>query len=232
MKKEVLILLHGGPGFDDSYFYPYLEDLESSFELASYCVGHTINDYTLAQMVEELENFIKGIGERKINILAHSFSAVLIMNIKKKIFEGLNKVILSNWIYDNKWIEIFNNSFPESSNFPQADLKSSSLNYLSYYFINKDEGRKVLEKMVYYDEIFNASDQILESLDLENILSERRSKLTSISSSHDNITPDTYIQKICKKVQINNYMVLNAGHFPFVDNPTEFQRILRNIINL
>ena len=216
---------------DDSYFPPYLDNVKNNFEIRSYVLGSTTDEYGLSSLVRELEDQLDKISHKDHSILAHSFASILIAKISKEYIDRADKIILCNWIADNKWIETFFKNHEGVDLSQYSDLKSQTVALSDSYFVNQKLGKKVLDKIVYHDNLFNSVQHIYENLNIVDEFSERKDKLVSISSSNDLITTKDYIERNCKKIGIRNFNIENAGHFPFVDSPKVFVDTLRVIIS-
>src|SRR5690348_13185350 len=81
---EPILVLHGGPGLNHSYFIPFLKKLEGSHRVIYYdqrACGQSStpsgDSITLTFLVEDIEAIRKEFKIAKLNILAHSWGAVL-----------------------------------------------------------------------------------------------------------------------------------------------------------
>lgn len=230
MKCETIILLHGGPGFNDSYFYPYLTPLKEQYNVTSYTIGTKTTDLTIEGITKELRDFLFSINSEKISIIAHSFASILVLNQELDLFRKLNKIILCNWVYDNKWIDLFYSKFPNEKRYISKSLKEDSVHYLPYYFKDLNLGRHVFNKISFNDQLQRNTSSIYSNLDLKEKLSLYASKITSITSELDQITPSTYILEATKKFGITNYNIEDCGHFPFIEKPEEFIKIVNKTL--
>ena len=110
-----LLLVHGGPGMDDSYFFPFLEPLRKHFAIHSYAQGTDVELGTspIDDLVNELQDHISSMdGSRKF-ILAHSFGAALALERIRRFGDSdLDGLILVSWICDLEWQSIFDNRNP------------------------------------------------------------------------------------------------------------------------
>ena len=103
---EPLIILHGGPGMDQSYLLPQMEILKkdhqliffdqrtcgkSSFEMDSSLVS-------MAQFVEDIEAVRKHFQLERINLMGHSWGGLLAMWYAKTYPEKLKSLMLLNSI--------------------------------------------------------------------------------------------------------------------------------------
>lgn len=99
-----LVIVHGGPGASHDYFLPYLLPLmrtsrlvfidergsgkSSKFEDAS--------QYTVANMVEDIETVRQSLGLGKIGLLGHSFGGALVQAYAFKYQKNLSHLILGS----------------------------------------------------------------------------------------------------------------------------------------
>lgn len=221
---KTLVLLHGGPGFDDSYFFPFFDKLREQFVIHSYKLGSRTDDVSFEGLVNELESYLENIKADELYIYAHSFASTLIANIDFSAWKKIKLAVLSNWVIDSKWIDIFIQSFPEAQKIEWKNLRQATLEYAPYYFENLELGKSVLQKINYDDELYLACNGIYAGLDL-------RDKLVSLSSSQDKITTQKYIELACQDIGIKNYNLVGVGHFPFIDDWKEFSRLINSIVS-
>ena len=100
---ENLILLHGGPGLNHRYFKPYLSGLEKKFRLVYYdqrssgrSSSPAADSISVKFLVEDLEAIRRDLKIEKLNLLAHSWGAVLATYYAMAYPKRVNKVIFSN----------------------------------------------------------------------------------------------------------------------------------------
>lgn len=106
---EPIVILHGGPGLDHSYFLPHMEKLAKSYQLIFFdqrASGRSSAPKDSAGMT--LENFIADIdgirqafGLEKINLMAHSWGGLLAMQYALKHPDDLKSLILVNSVSAN-----------------------------------------------------------------------------------------------------------------------------------
>lgn len=101
--KPTLVLLHGGPGCDHSYFKPWLLPLVDQVQLL--LVDHRGNGrsgrvdertYTIEQMADDLEALRHHLGLGPIAVLGHSFGGMVAQVYALRHPQSLSKLILSN----------------------------------------------------------------------------------------------------------------------------------------
>ena len=98
-----VIVVHGGPGLDHSYFLPHLERLSESYRLHFYdqrASGRsTAGDsaaFTLAQFVADLDSVRVASDHDKVHVLAHSWGSILALNYAISHTEHVASLVLVN----------------------------------------------------------------------------------------------------------------------------------------
>ena len=99
-----LMIVHGGPGASHDYFLPYLLPLmrhnrlifidERGSGKSSKCADP--GQYTVANMVEDIETVREALGLGKISLLGHSFGGVLAQAYAFKYQQHLSHLILAS----------------------------------------------------------------------------------------------------------------------------------------
>lgn len=182
-----ILLVHGGPGMDDSYFYPYLADLKRKHNVISYTQGERLlqkSRITIGDLLEEYNSILTEIpGE--VTVIGHSFGACIAVNYWCELEHKIEKLVLCNWPYDNKWINEFYTKYPETIEFSCFDYRTQNLKLLSYYFMDQIKGKEVLEKITYDQNIFESIGDYLSNLNLDDFIKRARHKIVSISSRDD-----------------------------------------------
>lgn len=229
-----MLLIHGGPGLDDSYFHPYFENYlnKINIKIHSYRIGSTVDVYSINNIIAEIEQHIKMINDDKIIVLSHSYGAFLMLMHHRTFKPTSIKYIFSNWIYDYSWLDMFtsNNKNLEQT-CPQGDLKTRTLHYLDCYFENALIGTEVLNKINYNDKQFDLlSEESKLITDLEYEIKQIRDRLTSICCCDEKLIQFEYIHNICLKYNLKSYEIKSKSHFPFNDNPDDFFQIIKEIL--
>ncbi|HUI11255.1 MAG TPA: alpha/beta fold hydrolase [Bacteroidota bacterium] len=99
-----LLIIHGGPGLDHSYFLPQMEKLADTYELIFYdqrgCGQSTIHvdsaSMTLDAMVEDIDKVRDAYNLNTVNLMGHSWGGLLAMFYAIKHGDRLNSLILVN----------------------------------------------------------------------------------------------------------------------------------------
>lgn len=101
---EPLVIVHGGPGLDHTYFLPQMEVLAGKYRLIFYdqraCGKSSIKvDSSLISMdqfVEDLESLRKFFKLEKMSLFGHSFGGLIAMRYAIKYPENLKSLLLVN----------------------------------------------------------------------------------------------------------------------------------------
>lgn len=101
---EPLIIVHGGPVMDHSYFLPHIEGLAKKYQLVFYdqraCGRSSVKidstTMTLNGFVDDIELLRRELGFNKINLMGHSWGGLLAMKYGIAYGENLNHLILTN----------------------------------------------------------------------------------------------------------------------------------------
>jgi proline iminopeptidase len=99
---DPLVLLHGGPGASHDYFLPYLVPLARHHRLVFLDERGSgksekledVQQYTVENMVEDVEAVRQALGLGKIDLLGHSFGGVLAQAYALKYQANLNHLLL------------------------------------------------------------------------------------------------------------------------------------------
>ncbi len=99
-----LVILHGGPGLDHSYFLPQMEKLADTYELIFFdqrgCGKSSIRvdstAMTLDALVEDIDRIRDAYNLNTMNLMGHSWGGLLAMFYAIKHGERLNSLILVN----------------------------------------------------------------------------------------------------------------------------------------
>lgn len=102
-KGEPLLVIHGGPGLNHSYFRPHLDGLAKNYKLIYYdqraCGKSDIpapDSISMNFFVEDIEAIRKHLNVDQLNILAHSWASLLATQYAIKYPDRVKKLIYSN----------------------------------------------------------------------------------------------------------------------------------------
>lgn len=139
-KGQPVIVLHGGPDFDHSYFLPDLDKLKDSFRLIYYDQrgrGRSANgvkpeDVTLASDLDDLERVRQHFRLNSVVLLGHSWGAVLALEYALRHPTRVSHLVLMN-------------PAPDSA----ADLTSFRKVYLEKIGADMDRQRAIVASPAY-----------------------------------------------------------------------------------
>ncbi len=105
-----LVIVHGGPGASHDYFLPYLLPLARSHRLVlidERGSGRSekledVKQYTVENMVEDVEAVRLALGFRKMDLLGHSFGGVLAQAYALKYQAHLRHLVLCSTFHSTK----------------------------------------------------------------------------------------------------------------------------------
>jgi len=102
-KGPPLLVIHGGPGLNHSYFLPHLEALATDFHVILYDQRASGASAIPGQDSLRMEFFVHDIdairnyfGYEKVNLLAHSWGAILAMQYGLDFPQHVDRMILCN----------------------------------------------------------------------------------------------------------------------------------------
>lgn len=102
-RGEPILVVHGGPGLNQSYFFPHLNSLAKRYQLIFFdqrASGQSAtpapDSISLDFLVADMEALRGHLKLEKINLLAHSWGAIPAIQYALDYPERLNKLILCN----------------------------------------------------------------------------------------------------------------------------------------
>ena len=100
---EPLLIFHGGPGMNQSYFMPHFDKLSKKYKLIFYdqrASGKSAipatDSISLKFFVDDIEAIRKELGVEKLSLLGHSWGVVPVINYGIQYPDKVKKMILCN----------------------------------------------------------------------------------------------------------------------------------------
>lgn len=167
---DPIIVLHGGPGLDQSYLLPQMTTLSKKHEVTFYdqrgsgkSYDTSINDHTITmhQFVEDLDKVRAALGYSKFTLVGHSWGGLLAMNYAIAYPDHLNAVVLLNTVpathtgfmsfvkeYDRRTVSIRDKltTLEKSTEFKEGDPKTMVAYFrliFEKYFANPKDVNKI-----------------------------------------------------------------------------------------
>ena len=161
-KGEVLIVIHGGPGLNHSYFLPHLDPLAKKLKVVYYdqrACGQSaipsVDSLSLSYFIDDIEAIRKMTGANKVNLLAHSWGTLLAVQYGITYPDRVNKMIVSNPVPLNPEYQKISGALLQSKTTKQDSLDRAEL-IASPAFKNQDVAAteallKVIFRPSFYD---------------------------------------------------------------------------------
>jgi len=243
---DPLIVIHGGPGLNHSYFIPFLQNLEKKLQVIYYdqracgrSVTPSADSISLKFLVDDIEGIRKELGVEKLNILAHSWGAVLAVHYASQYPDRIKRFIFSNPAmlnreFDQDAAALVKQRTTKADSIDRANIfGSGTLNPKKY-----DELLRISFRISAYDRaniskinlnlpvnfleanraLFNAlmKDPSFNS-DMYNVLTSFKFPVLIVHGQSDVIPPRS-IDRLAKELP-NEQLIdfKKSGHFPFVE---------------
>lgn len=240
-----ILFLHGGPGMDPAYFFPYLEPLSQKNQLIVYRQGFS-GTVTLSGLVDELKTVLAssdlGLSEKTLFIFAHSWGSTLILEyLRHHKIARLKGLIFCAWTYAADFERAYKASLLDHliehklKNLKwhtDEDYKKNlpKLKELYFHPAHFDEAVTLCHRLQYNVALFNAINATYtHNYDLRDVLKALKVPVLSLVGTHDRVTPPEYVRRGAKLIRhIHHEELDEASHFPFIE---ERQRIVSLIDN-
>lgn len=250
-KGETIVVIHGGPGLNHSYFKPHLDELEKKFRVVYYDQRASGQSATPASdsismqfFVEDLEALRQYLKLEKMNVLAHSWGAVLFANYAIRFPQHLNKAMLVSPAmlsreYDQeaaangKARAIPLDSLDRAAIMSKGNLEIADYEkLLKLSFKASAYDRNNMEKLNANlpGNFVDASRALFTGLmkdeaskaNLYDSLTKFNFPVLIIHGQSD-ILPKTSIERLRKNLPLGSLMVFEkSGHFPFIEENQKF----------
>lgn len=228
--KPSLLLVHGGPGMDGSYFFPYLNPLGKTAMVHSYL---QLQPATLDALCAQLHFEARQLPG-PLFILGHSWGGMLLLEtLQRYKMERLEGVILVSTGFDPSMNEAFHGCkakwacrpSSEARTSPDQAMKLQCLESVELFFTKKHclLGEEVLKKISYNAEAFSQLPYFNTQFDLKPVLSSLNVPVLNIYGEADFRIPACH-SKMAENLNqlVQNHEMKDVGHFPFVESPDAF----------
>lgn len=170
------LFVHGGPGQGIASFEQMggsnLEKRLTMIYLDQRGSGKSGSaaDYSLARMVEDIEETRKALKLKKVNLLAHSFGGIIAVNYAKKYPERVDKLIMANatvHFLDSESMkelirfigQLTGRDFPIPEGADRAEIRKIADEARSYLYRKTDQGYRILTQKVETIQKMNSIDR-------------------------------------------------------------------------
>jgi proline iminopeptidase len=248
---EPLVVIHGGPGLNHAYFLPHLQALEKNFKVIYYdqrASGKSAipspDSITIKFLADDLEALRKQFKIRKMNVLAHSWGALLAVHYAVLYPGKINKMILSNPSmlsreYDKEVSLISKErSTPEDSvrraelmRSGPMDIKKYEDFFLLSFKVSTYDPKNLLKLKLSLPENFAQANKALftglmkdpaQQANLYDELPRLKFPVLIIHGQAD-IIPMASIDRLQKNLKKSRLITFEkSGHFPFIEESEKF----------
>jgi len=207
---EPIIVVHGGPGLNQSYFFPHLKELAKSHKLIFYdqrgcgrsCDSLNAETITMNNYLTDIDAIRLKFNLKQVTVIAHSFGGVFATNYAINYPNNVKRLILVNSVPLSKEFE---KEIGRLSKLKQTISDSTDrANILaSDDFKNGDvKAYESLFNVVFRSSFFNRQFSDSLNLELEPNFSENRKKLFNLSKDLNDFNLYPLLQKIACPVFI------------------------------
>ena len=259
-KGPRFILLSGGPGFGADGLKVWADSLSGDFECILFhqrgtglssnvkLDSSTIN---LKRAVQDLDDLRKNLGLEKLTLCGHSWGGMLAQAYASTFPDNTEKIVLINPGGPDMsfWPVFFNDNIPMRrfpaerdslefwNNQPDSEISifKRGLFFVLPYFYDHEIGLKKMPPMMKlspFNERMN--NLMLKDLYLNYNLNSRLGNYENrciIIRSRQDIIPAEAICQIKELLpQAEIITIERSGHFPHLEQPDEFYRILREVL--
>ena len=259
-KGTKVIILSGGPGFGADGMKPLTDSLSGDFECILFhqrgtglssnvrLDSSTIN---LKRAVQDLDDLRKNLGQEKLKICGHSWGGMLGQAYASAFPDNTEKIVLINPGGPDMslWPVFFNDNIPMRrypgerdslkywNNQPDSEISlfKRALFFILPYFYDHEIGLKEMPpimKLSPFNERMN--NLMLKDLSLNYNLNSRLSNYKNrciIIRSRQDIVPAEAIYQIKELLpQTEIITIEKSGHFPYLEQPHKFYKILKEVL--
>lgn len=260
---EPLLVIHGGPVLDHSYFLPHLESLAKDYQLIFYdqracgksSVAIDSATMNLVGFVDDIEQIRQNLKLEKLNVMGHSWGGLIAMKYAIAHDDRVDHLILSNsmapsaadWQAEN--IASANKINPDDKrrldNIVSTGLLRSP-NAIPYIkemmllsFKSQMYDRENIDQLNLFipqdfqkrSAVFGLLGPDLGTYDLYSDLNKVKSP-TLVLFGESEEAVNLHASKMTDALSNAELKVIDhSGHFPFIENPTDFSRAVKGLLN-
>ncbi len=259
-KGNKVIILTGGPGFGADGLKIWADSLSGDFECILFhqrgtglssnvkLDSSTIN---LKRAVQDLDDLRKNLGQEKLTICGHSWGGMLAQAYASTFPDNTEKIVLITTGGPDMsfWPVFFNDNIPMRrypaerdsleywNNQPDSEISlfKRALFFILPYFYDHEIGLEKMPPMMKlspFNERMN--NLMLKDLyinyNLNSRLGNYKNQCIIIRSRQDIIPAEAICQIKELLPQAEIITIERSGHFPHLEQPDEFYRILRKVL--
>lgn len=253
------LVMHGGLGFDHTYFRPELDSLGDHLQLIYFDYrGHgrsgrpPINTITYEQLADDAEELRKVLGVDKIGIFGHSAGGFIALTYAIKYPQNLSHLVIMNShaAFDRTCvkevlagIQAKNPSpgllkvlyGPDASTLEEFKNILRIINYLYVYDYNseiKNRFEKIFEDTIYNLEIGPLNKLLLSKFNVLADLNKITIPTLVLGGMGDGIIPVSQVRRLYDNIRNSEiYIFEKSGHYPFLEESETFVKVVLEWFN-
>jgi len=249
--EKPCLLLHGGPGMDGSYFFPYLHPLSKTLRLHGLDLrgsGKSLHlserPHTMQKIIADIRTFITANNLEDCILLGHSFGGFAALEYALAYPTDISRLIIvasaahQGFIRDcTKNARRFPKVMMAQREFAESEktsehLKQLCLESLPLYFSPGFEqtATDLLNDIQFGGEVYSdIQKHYLSTFDLRKKLETISQQSLVIAAEHDLVLPPKYSEELASLLPNAHYTLMeNTAHFPFVEAPEKFCTLIEN----
>jgi proline iminopeptidase len=255
-ERPIVLLLHGGPGFDHAYFMPQLSELADTAQLVyldQRGQGRSgrppLDTCTIEQMADDAAAFCRTLGIARPAVLGHSFGGFVALHLAVRHPELVGRLILvdtaaaSDDMADSMGIleqrhgaaaraaaeRIFSGDITEATmaDFMRLVLPAYLRDPANFDLLAGALGRTITNpELMTYYFAHSAA-----RYDLRPCLGAIRIPTLVVVGDYDWLLPPSASRVIAAGIPEAELVVVpDAGHMPFIEQPAAFQAAIRRFV--
>ena len=258
-KGNPILLIHGGPGLDHSYFLPYLSPLAKWFSLVYLDLPGqgrspepaSLRGYSIKEAAKSVKELVEKLSFDKVSLLGHSYGGFVSLRFAFDYPELLTTLILVSTAGSNRYryrtIERFYQkapdemlreaeAFSEMESFGEEELKRSFRTFLPFLFHQPPPPKELdaMTERIRFSPIANRFFNLFElpSFDFEKELPLINTPTLIISGKHDNNIPLEEGERLYRLMPNAKLVIFEkSAHFPFIEENERFLSEVRGFLS-
>lgn len=257
---DPIIVIHGGPGLNHSYFIPFLEGLEKSKQVIYYdqraCGKSTTpspDSISIKFLVDDIDAIRKELKVEKLNILAHSWGAVLAAHYASQYPDHVKRIIFSNPAmlsrdFDQEAAALVKQKTTTADSVERANIfgsgtldpkKYEALLRISFRISSHDRANVSKLDLNLPENFLDANRALFNALmkdpgfnsDMYKVLPSFKFPVLIIHGQSD-VIPQRSIEQLEKGLPDDKLIIFKkSGHFPFVEETDAYIAAVLKFLN-
>jgi proline iminopeptidase len=258
-KGEYLLVLHGGPGLNHHYFLPHLNSLEKKFAVVYYdqraCGKSDVpsaDSISIKFLVDDIEAIRTELKIEKLNILAHSWGAVLAAHYGLVHPGHIKRLILSNPSpfsreYDNQTAALLKQRTTKQDSIERSaiitvgnlDVKKYEELFLQSFRLSAYNRSNISKLKLNLPPNFIEANNVLftalskdKSLTI-NLYDELKGFQFPVLIVHgkSDLLPMVSVERLKKEIPQAKLEIFNhSGHFPFIEETEKYDQVIAGFL--